>query len=76
MEENKQQQHYTVLRHKEEEPVALKDILNLHREVTADIELKIRNEDNNFKQLTTYCGQLEQLTAGHFHMYFILTPGD
>ena len=50
MEENKQQQHDTVLGHKEEEPVALKDILKLHREVAADIELKIRNEDNNFKK--------------------------
>ena len=36
MEENKQQQHDTVLGHKEEEPVALKDILKLHREVAAD----------------------------------------
>ena len=41
---------FYMLGHKEEEPVALKDILKLHREVVADIELKIRNEDNNFKK--------------------------
>ena len=48
--EDEQQRHDTVLGHREEEPVALKEILKLHHEVAADIELKIRNEDNNFKK--------------------------
>ena len=52
MEENKEQQHdvMMVIGHKEEEPVAFKDILKLHHEVAADIDLKIRNKDNNFKK--------------------------
>ena len=48
--EDEQQRHDTVLGHREEEPVALKEILKLHHEVAADIELKIRNENNNFKK--------------------------
>ena len=58
IEENKQQQHDTVLDHKEEEPISLKDILKLHHEVAADIELKIRNEDNflkTYRKIVTKC---------------------
>jgi hypothetical protein len=47
---DKQQRHKMVLDNKEEELVALQEILKLHREVAADIELKLRNEDNNFKK--------------------------
>ena len=31
------------------EDVSITEILKLHHEVSADIELKARNEDNNFK---------------------------
>jgi hypothetical protein len=48
--EDEQRWHDTVLGHTEDEPVALKEILKLHQEVAADIELKIRDEDNNFKK--------------------------
>ena len=48
--EDQQQRCNTVLGHRQEEPVALKEILKLHQEVADDIELKIRNEDNNFQK--------------------------
>ncbi len=47
---DKQQRYKMVLDNKEEELVALQEILKLHREVAADIEFKLRNEDNNFKK--------------------------
>ena len=38
----------------ENEVISLKDLLKLHKEVAADIEMKVRNEDNNFKRWGVY----------------------
>lgn len=49
-EKDEQLRHDLVQERPEDEAIPLKDLLKLHREVTALIELKPRNEDNKFKK--------------------------
>jgi hypothetical protein len=72
----------------QDEPITVKKILKLHHEVTADIELKLRNEDNNFKKrylnfLRTYqeivtkcCGHSPDASLASAFVYFGKQPNN
>ena len=55
MEENKQQQHDTVLGHKEDEPVALKDILKLQLTTNNNFKKCYYNLLRTYRKIVTKC---------------------